>query len=77
MFSSSSKKILPPNPHEKPSTSSVPDNDSFTVELNVSNEIPHHPPKSFVFPKTKTGLRTRSCQHQWFDQFRWLHYDVM
>lgn len=38
-------------------------------------EIPFRPHKSFVFPKTKIGERNRSCQHQWFEKFPWLHYD--
>ena len=34
------------------------------------------PPSNFSFPKTKVGSRLRSCQYQWFDQYRWLHYDT-
>ena len=22
------------------------------------------------------GNRERPCQHQWFDEFKWLHYDI-
>ena len=36
-----------------------------------------HPSKDFVFPKTKFGSRnTGSCQHIWFDNYPWLHYDI-
>lgn len=34
------------------------------------------PPSNFSFPKTKVGSRLRSCQYQWFDQYKWLHYDT-
>ena len=40
-------------------------------------EKPHHLLKDFVFPKTKFGSRNpRSCQHNWFDNYSWLHYDI-
>ena len=42
----------------------------------ASTVLPYRPPKSFTFPKTKIGDRSRSCQHQWFDEFPWLHYDT-
>ena len=44
--------------------------------VNIPNSV-HHPKKCFVFPKTKSGKRERSCQHIWFENFRWLHYDVV
>ena len=43
-------------------------------EKNVPKEA-YHPPKGFVFPKTKFGKRERSCQHNWFESYPWLHYD--
>lgn len=37
---------------------------------------PFHPPSSFRFPTRKYGLRDRSCQHSWFSEFDFLHYDI-
>ena len=31
-----------------------------------------HPPKHYIFPKTRIGARDQSCQQHWFT---WLHYD--
>ena len=43
----------------------------------AENFIAHfRPEKSFEFPKSKFGNRDRRCQHQWFQDFKWLHYDV-
>lgn len=45
-------------------------------DTNVESEYKQFiPPANFLFPKTKVGTRTRSCQHQWFTKFQWLHYD--
>ena len=30
----------------------------------------------FRFPKRIIGNRERPCQHQWFDEFKWFHYDI-
>ena len=35
-----------------------------------------HPPLQFSFPKTKFCTRERSCQVNWFQRFKWLHYDM-
>ena len=49
-------------------------------ENNViySENKPFHPPMSFKFPKTVSGTgkntKNRSCQHEWFQKFDWLHY---
>ena len=41
------------------------------------SEKPYHPSKDFEFSKTKFGSRNpRSCQHNWFDNYPWLHYDI-
>ena len=32
--------------------------------------------KDFLFPKTKFRSRNRFCQHNWFDNYLWLHYDI-
>ena len=34
-----------------------------------------HPPKHYIFPKTRIGARERSCLQHWFKDFPWLHYD--
>ena len=34
------------------------------------------PDKSFKFPKTTIGNRDHRCQHQWFEDFKSLHYDM-
>ena len=47
-------------------------------DMNYSENNPFHPPKSFKFPKTQSGtgknMKMRSCQHEWFQKFDWLHY---
>ena len=48
-------------------------NSQQTTELLLDK--PFHPTKDFIFPKTKIGNRDRACQHQWFENFPWLHYD--
>ena len=82
--SSSSNSIKPTasqstlDPRIEPSSSqSLPDVSPQVVQFELSKEIPFRPPKSYVFPKTKVGERNRSCQHQWFEKFPWLHYDSM
>ena len=50
--------------------------------LSASNscslpERPYHPSKDFAFPKSKLGSRNpRSCKHNWFDNYPWIHYDI-
>ena len=41
----------------------------------MSLNFAFHPPNSFVFPKRKVGKQLRACQHKWFIDFPWLHYD--
>ena len=40
----------------------------------------YHPPANFDFPRKKMGQgiheQGRSCQHQWFQKWNWLHYDL-
>ena len=41
-------------------------------------DVPHHPNKSFRFPKRsfgKTKIVERSFQPSWFDKWPFLHYD--
>ena len=49
---------------------------STSSSSNTLLEKPYHPPKNFVFPKTKFGSRYRSCQYKWFNDYTWLHYDL-
>ena len=37
---------------------------------------PFHPSSSFKFPTRKYGSRDRCCQHSWFSEFDFLHYDI-
>ena len=43
--------------------------------LKINGDKPFHPPNDYIFPKTKSGDRLRSCQAHWFKQFPWLYYD--
>ena len=36
----------------------------------------YHAPENFAFPKSVVGKQQRSCQHHWFKNFTWLHYDT-
>ena len=42
--------------------------------IHIENQL-FHPPKHYVIPKTKIGARDRSCHHNWFKDFPWLHYE--
>ena len=55
------------------SQSSKSHKESLTQEKLFDSAF--HPPKSFTFPKQQTGKQFRSCQHNWFYDFPWLHYD--
>ena len=68
-----SNKSLSSNPVE-PSSSQCSQSLS---DVPPVRELPYRPSKSFIFPKTKVWERNRSCQHQWFEQIPWLHYDTM
>ena len=35
-----------------------------------------HPPKTYVFPKTKIGSRERSFHAHWCEDYPWLHYNA-
>ena len=55
------------------SQSSKSHKESLTQEKLFDSAF--HPPKSFTFPKQQTGKQFRSCHHNWFYDFPWLHYD--
>ncbi|XP_063691532.1 zinc finger MYM-type protein 1-like [Bolinopsis microptera] len=56
----------------------VPEDQQPTLrtELAVSTIKQHTPKDSFIFPKSTSNSGNRSCQHQYFKEFPWLHYDV-
>lgn len=41
-------------------------------------ESQHRPAKNFKFPSRTFGVkqRQRSCVQEWFEKFKWLHYDI-
>ena len=51
-------------------------NSTKAVKEASTNLEQYHPSARFYFPKTLIGNRERHCQHQWFYNFNWLHYDV-
>ena len=46
-----------------------------TNETETKSTNPYQPNDSFPFPKTSFGKQQRSCQSQWFKEFKWLDYD--
>ena len=64
------------NPKNVEEENDSPLNKKQDEETDVLKEgEPFHPPKAYVFPKTRIGDRDRSCQQHWFNDFPWLHYD--
>ena len=47
-----------------------------TTAACMSVDKPFRPPSSFKFPTRRYGERDRSCQHSWFKDFNFLHYDI-
>lgn len=43
--------------------------------IKINDDKPFHPLADYVFPKSKSGDKLRSCQANWFTKFPWLHYD--
>ena len=46
----------------------------FTEATNIA-EKPNQPSPTFSFPQTTFGKQQRSCQSQWFLEYKWLDYD--
>ena len=70
----------PPPPPPRSCTVVNSDVNSETVS-SASNfcllpEKPPNPSKDFVFAKLKFGFPYPSWQHNWFDNYPWLHYDI-
>ena len=49
---------------------------NVTTRVDIELDKPFHPPTTFRFPTRSYGLRNRSCQHSWFTEFSFLHYDI-
>ena len=67
------------------STDNVNTEDNIDRGQNVNKQISinidfpntrYRPKNDLKFPKRIIGNRERPCQHQWFDEFKSLHYDV-
>ena len=61
---------------QKDATTATSEPTKQTNSASAADEA-FHPPKHFSFPKKKSGSRERSCQHSWFETYKWLHYDEM
>ena len=46
----------------------------FAEPTNIA-EKPNQPSRTFPFPQTTFGKQQRSCQSQWFSEYKWLDYD--
>ena len=73
----------PSNPPPSPPRSCTVVNSDVNSETvsSASNfcllpEKPPNPSKDFVFVKLKFGFPYPSWQHNWFDNYPWLHYDI-
>ena len=64
----------------KTTSSSPPEKQQEQKQEQENNEIviaeKYYPPENFEFSKSVVGKQQRSCQHQWFIKFTWLHYDI-
>ena len=63
---------------QKTKTVNSVNSSDFVDVNNVGKDtfVKFRPDKSFKFPKTTIGNRDCRCQHQWFKDFKWLHYDM-
>ena len=53
----------------------VPSKSSRSTETEIVNEKPNQPDSIFVFPKTAFAKLNRSCQAQWFVEYKWSDYN--
>ena len=53
----------------------VPSKSSRSAETEIVNEKPNQPDSIFVFPKTAFAKLNRSCQAQWFVEYKWSDYN--
>jgi len=49
---------------------------SVNKNIDIETVIQFRPDKDYEFPRSTFGKRERRCQHQWFQDFSWLHYDA-
>ena len=47
-----------------------------SFEKPIISDKRFKPDKSYSFPFTLFGKKSRSCQADWFDEYQWLHYDI-
>ena len=62
-------------PVETTTSVEVPSKSSRSTETEIVNEKSNQPDSTFVFPKTAFAKQNRSCQAQWFVEYKWLDYD--
>ena len=62
------------NPVEATTSVEVPSKSSRSTETEIVNEKLSQPDNTFVFPKTAVAKQNRSCQAQWFVEYKWLDY---
>ena len=43
-------------------------------EIGLAIVKQYHPPSNFKFPSKKIGKWNRSCKHDYFEKWKWLHY---
>ena len=74
----SSKKLT--DCFSKTTSSSPPERQQEQKQEQENNEIviaeKYYPSENFALPKSVVGKQQRSCQHHWFKEFTWLHYDI-
>ena len=63
------------NPFETATSVEIPSKSSRSTETEIVNEKPNQPDSTFVFPKTAFAKQNRSCQAQWFVEYKWLDYN--
>ena len=62
------------NPVETATSVEIPSNLVRSTETEIVNEKPNQPDSTFVFPKAAFAKQNRSCQAQWFVEYKWLYY---
>ena len=62
------------NPVETATSVEIPSNLVRSTETEIVNEKPNQPDSTFVFPTAAFAKQNRSCQAQWFVEYKWLYY---
>ena len=63
------------NPVETTTFVKVRSNFSRSTETEIVNEKPNQAGSPLVSPKTGFNNKNRSCQAQWFAEYKWLDYN--